>query len=843
MATKQMAEDPKLRKSSKKEKDRQKELHNKQIEDLNRSNEVLAKAIAAKKKRDRNKKIATATAGILLAGVAFAVPAIIYANKMGEYTITIQSNAEGFVSYTLKVKKGALIKDIKKDIKGLEGYNFVGIYKDKECTHPFNDNEKLTANSTVYLKFEVQHFKLIMPEGPGFKVITTESEDLDNIEYGTPITFLIQLNEGYTNSKITVKANDQVLTPDAQGKYIITFMRENTVVTIEGVDLNKYTLQTKPDQVTVTRDGVQLASGSEIRHGDKLDISYKESEGYDVDEFTVSGATYLDTEDLYVVTDDVTITYTEVELEKATYDKLTFTFVDDHYEVKAVNKNIEGEVIIPSTYNDHINGKYPVTSIGFTAFASCSKLTSVIIPEGVNAIQGYAFEYCKDLTITIPKSLTSMAYSAFQYGGAKEIIYLGSTADWVNNNRGNAFYNVSIGSYDLTTTDGLVETYTFTSDVPDYIFYGVKSLKTVTFSAGVANIGRYAFYLCGLTNITISNTLNSIGYYAFNRCDNLTNVTYTDSTENWINSSKGKVFENSYVNPFNLTTTNGLVESYNFISDVPEYALYYVKSLKTVTFGDGVGNIGQYAFYRCGLTDVTLSDGVTDIGESAFYYCDKLTSISISKNVTSIGDCAFGRCVNLTKIEYNAININYVEDGRFNPFICAGRDSEGLEVIFGEGVIKIPAHLFDGVYIDDFPFNVQGQDTFSAKITSITISSTVTEIGENAFYTLYNFTTKSINSNHGDYWDGTHYFSTYDLIINSKAIYSSLIEEDPRFGFGGNQWGEHRGNFAAANVKVNATIDDGSNEFLNSLEKGEDENGYKVYKREAESVYKYRYSD
>ena len=56
---------------------------------------------------------------------------------------------------------------------------------------------------------------------------------------------------------------------------------------------------------------------------------------------------------------------------------------------------------------------YSVVAIADDAFAS-SKLTSVIIPDGITKIGWFAFSECSSLTaITIPESVTSIGYSAF----------------------------------------------------------------------------------------------------------------------------------------------------------------------------------------------------------------------------------------------------------------------------------------------------------------------------------------------------------------------------------------------------------------------------------------------
>ena len=77
----------------------------------------------------------------------------------------------------------------------------------------------------------------------------------------------------------------------------------------------------------------------------------------------------------------------------------------------AISPSPTGAVTIPST----LGGK-PVTSIGDSAFAGCSGLTSVTIPWGVTSIGEYTFRGCSSLTsVTIPESVTSIGERAF-YG-------------------------------------------------------------------------------------------------------------------------------------------------------------------------------------------------------------------------------------------------------------------------------------------------------------------------------------------------------------------------------------------------------------------------------------------
>ena len=55
-----------------------------------------------------------------------------------------------------------------------------------------------------------------------------------------------------------------------------------------------------------------------------------------------------------------------------------------------------------------------VTSIGKSAFALCSDLTSVIVPNSVTSIEEKAFTWCISLTsVIIPNSVTSIGEDAF----------------------------------------------------------------------------------------------------------------------------------------------------------------------------------------------------------------------------------------------------------------------------------------------------------------------------------------------------------------------------------------------------------------------------------------------
>ncbi len=87
--------------------------------------------------------------------------------------------------------------------------------------------------------------------------------------------------------------------------------------------------------------------------------------------------------------------------------------IDHECAVTGYKEITNNNLIIPAsiTWN---NIKYSVVSIEKEAFKSCSKVTSIVIPESVTSIGSSAFEGCSGLTsINIPSGITSIEHDTF----------------------------------------------------------------------------------------------------------------------------------------------------------------------------------------------------------------------------------------------------------------------------------------------------------------------------------------------------------------------------------------------------------------------------------------------
>jgi hypothetical protein len=86
---------------------------------------------------------------------------------------------------------------------------------------------------------------------------------------------------------------------------------------------------------------------------------------------------------------------------------LAYSVNNNEVIITDCNEDVSGELVIPSA----IEGN-SVTSIGSRAFANCTSLTSVTIPDSVTSIGSSAFSSCTSLTsVTIPDSVTSIGSS------------------------------------------------------------------------------------------------------------------------------------------------------------------------------------------------------------------------------------------------------------------------------------------------------------------------------------------------------------------------------------------------------------------------------------------------
>ena len=340
---------------------------------------------------------------------------------------------------------------------------------------------------------------------------------------------------------------------------------------------------------------------------------------------------------------------------------------DRTYATVVGYEGTETDIVISNTYKG-----VPVTVICEEAFRENNSITSVVIPDSVTSIGGYAFYYCSNLTsVSIGNNVTSISSSAFEY--CNSALYTEYEYGKYVRSGDNPYavliklINENLSTYTINENSKHIADNVFshcanltTITIPDSVtsigggaFDSCYSLTSVSIGNNVTSISNHAFYDCfRLTSITIPGSVTSIGSYAFSHCSKLATITVSDG-----NTAYKSIDGNLYTKDaktlvqYAIGKTDTSFTIQDSVTSIGDGAFVFCSSLTSITIPDSVTSIGRSAFAHCySLTSITIPDSVTSIGSSAFEYCSRLTNVSIGYSVTSIGDMAFEGCSSLTSI-------------------------------------------------------------------------------------------------------------------------------------------------------------------------------------------------
>ena len=253
-----------------------------------------------------------------------------------------------------------------------------------------------------------------------------------------------------------------------------------------------------------------------------------------------------------------------------------------------------GDITPAHQYTFSTTGKHTIyvkfkdmTTIRTGLFYECDKLYSVIIPNGVQKIEDYAFYNCTGLTekLIIPNSVQTIGDNAFWNCNELAALELGIGVQ-------------SIGEWAFSHCEGLT--------------------GTLVIPNSVTTIGRFAFGWCErLTGeLVIPNSVTEIGFEAFRECTGLTRL--------------------------NIGTGMGVITDSAFDG---------CSGLTEISLSNSVQTIGRYTFSGCtGLTSITIPNSVEKIDEGAFAGCSGLKDVTIPSSVTEIWFYAFKNCTELSNI-------------------------------------------------------------------------------------------------------------------------------------------------------------------------------------------------
>ena len=250
--------------------------------------------------------------------------------------------------------------------------------------------------------------------------------------------------------------------------------------------------------------------------------------------------------------------------------------------------------IIPAsvTFGDT---EYQVTAIDSFAFATCTDLTSVVIPEGVTTIGNSAFRGSGLVeTVVIPNSVT---------------------------------------------------------DIEKWAFNECQNLTEVTFGTGLRRIGDESFFNCrSLTELLIPDNVEYIGRAAF---ENL-HLAGRIALGSGLSFLGDRAFQGSYAVPaYEVSEANThfcAVDGVLMNRAMDTLIQFPAARVGEYSIPESVKVIGGGSFYGSRISALTIPEGVITIGDAAFTASLSLTELVIPNSVTTIGGASFSACVYLTKL-------------------------------------------------------------------------------------------------------------------------------------------------------------------------------------------------
>ena len=289
-----------------------------------------------------------------------------------------------------------------------------------------------------------------------------------------------------------------------------------------------------------------------------------------------------------------------------------------------------------------------VSSIGSSAFASCTSLASIDIPAAVTVIEQSTFNGCRNLThFTMGDNVTSIGITAF--------------------------YNTGLMSFTFPSA---------LTSIGQSAFESSKLSGNLVLPNALTAIGTQAFANTQLTEVNIPATVTSIGQGAFAPIPTLAFINLAEGNTSF--QMLGGALLNAAGTRL-LVAGHGGIESSEFsnatVTSIDNYGLAYapfksvdLPALKTIgNYGFAYSGIesftlesdvtvGMNVFAGSALQAIVIAEGRNEIPQGLCAGCQQLTGVTLPTSATNMMLNCFSGCTALEEMEIPA-NVNYMEPG------------------------------------------------------------------------------------------------------------------------------------------------------------------------------------
>ena len=323
-----------------------------------------------------------------------------------------------------------------------------------------------------------------------------------------------------------------------------------------------------------------------------------------------------------------------------------------------------------------------VTSILSGAFAENGDMASLGLPDSLSSYNRDVFDDCTKL------QSFSISSSNTKYKVVDGVLYTKDGKTLIR-------YPIAKSGTSFTVPSTVTK-------IGYSAFYKNANLTKVVMNSPVAVIDEYAFDATKLTTIDIPASVTTVNKYAFGSISGTISKVTIRAKDASVNST---AFSGD-----TITTVNYCDTSPNWDNSVWKTALDGKYSKIYYLYQVTDGKLVEYFGYSTGFA---VPSGVTEISSGAFSRSPQMNAITISETVTTIPASTFDALKSLTAINVNANNTTFKSDGG---------------VLFTK----------DGKTILRYPIAKTG--------TSYSIPTTVTTIGNSAFYWVRNLESITIPS-------------------------------------------------------------------------------------------------
>ena len=521
--------------------------------------------------------------------------------------------------------------------------------------------KNVTQHQTIEITGVTKNlYTVTLRTGEGYKLVA-KAGSTSPVEYDDNFTFKFSLNEGYTDSNYIIYLDGEPINLNADLEFEIQYIRADVEVTVEGVEMNKYTI-TLPTVQTGYSIGPATGSSSPVLYNKEYTFTLSLSNAYNQSTpvVKVNGEQVILSDGQYTIKnikEDKVITVEEVKLN--TYrvilpdeaDQIGYTLAFKAGGTGTVDYGSScgftfelDEAYDRSSYTVRVNG----TPVGIA--------NNEYTIQNIRADQVITVENVKmnEYTISIPNYQTG--YTLKAYTGSSSPVYHGGnfTLQFILLEG----YDQSLSTFKLKLDGAEIQTalspdglYTISNVTNDHVLT-VEGIKINTYSI------IYRYYM-GATELTKQLEVNhgaDVPLGDIPNADGRTGYNFLGWSSESTNITSSKTITASYIIKTYVITWSA--ENADYGSNTWEYAANYQtsnqkKATSVVTYNSMYGYFegrlddaliqpsrlgyefkGWYT-QNVGGTQITRNTGVADLPSNTTYYAQWIATaiiVELDKN-------------------------------------------------------------------------------------------------------------------------------------------------------------------------------------------------------------------